>query len=312
MARANNAAASVHVPPLRLSRVLRARRETVFEAWSTADHIKRWFAPQPCSAPQARVEMRVGGPFELCMALPSGERHWVRGTFADVIPGRRLVIEMRVTDGAGALLFTAVTEVDFADDPAGTRVDIVQSYTIVDAATATGMIAGATEGWRITLDQLEREVAAASYSVVHATFHLERSYDAPVARVWKALTDVDAKAKWFAGPVDRWELVERRMDVRVGGTERLKGRWTNGVVSTFEAVYHDVVPNQRLIYSYVMDLDDRRISASLATLQLQADGARTTLKVCEQGAFLDGFDDAGGREHGSGVLLDALGASLKQ
>lgn len=100
------------------------------------------------------------------------------------------------------------------------------------------------------------------------------------------------------------------MDVRVGGTERLKGRWEGGLVSTFDATYHDVVANERLVYSYVMHLDDRKISVSLATLQLAADGARTTLKVSEQGAFLDGYDDNGSRERGTGLLLDALGASL--
>ena len=51
-------------------------------------------------------------------------------------------------------------------------------------------------------------------------------------------------------------------------------------------------------------------TVSLATMQLKADGAKTTLTVTEQGAFLDGYDDAGSREHGTGKLLDALGASL--
>jgi uncharacterized protein YndB with AHSA1/START domain len=145
-------------------------------------------------------------------------------------------------------------------------------------------------------------------SVVHATFHLERTYAAPVARVWLALTDETAKSKWFTGP---WELVERHMDVRVGGTERLKGRWEGGTVSDFEATYHDVVPNERLVYSYVMHMNDKKISVSLATMQLKADGAKTTLMVTEQGAFLDGYDDAGSREEGTGHLLDAIGASLE-
>lgn len=312
-----DAPATFQPPPLRLSRVFRAPRETVFEAFGSAEAIKRWFAPAPCAIAEARVEMRVGGPFEFCMRLPSGERHWVRGTFAEVAALRRLVIDMRVTDDAGALLFTAVTAVDFADDDAGTRIDVVQSYAVVDAAAAAAMIAGATEGWRITLDQLEREVlanapgaGAGKRSVVHATFHLERSYAAPLQRVWQALTDPEAKAKWFGavGPVD---ILERRMDVRVGGAERLRGRWESGTVSTFDALYHDVVVNQRLVYSYVMHIDDRKISVSLATLQLSADGPRTTtLKVSEQGAFLDGYDDAGSREHGTGLLLDTLGASL--
>jgi hypothetical protein len=44
---------------------------------------------------------------------------------------------------------------------------------------------------------------------------------------------------------------------------------------------------------------------------MSAGRARTTLKVTEQGAFLDGYDGAGSREHGAGFLLDRLGASLR-
>jgi uncharacterized protein YndB with AHSA1/START domain len=147
-------------------------------------------------------------------------------------------------------------------------------------------------------------------SVAHGEFHLERVYEASVERVWQALTDLEAKAKWFAGAAGSWELLERRMDVRVGGRERLKGRWPSGLVTTFDAIYQDVVPNERLVYCYQMFLDERKISVSLATLQLEPAGSGTRLKVAEQGAFLDGFDDAGSREQGTGKLLDALGASL--
>ena len=148
-------------------------------------------------------------------------------------------------------------------------------------------------------------------SVVYGEFHLERVYDSPVARVWQALTEPQAKARWFAGSADTWELVERQMDVRDGGRERLRGRWASGRVTTFDAVYQDVVPNERLIYCYQMFLDEVKISVSLATVQLEATARGTRLKVAEQGAFLDGYDDAGKRQHGTGILLDKLGASLK-
>jgi len=316
-ASANKAATALEPLPLRISRVLHAPRETVFKAWSSADHIKRWFSPEHCSVPEARVEMHVGGPFDVCMLLPTGEKHWIRGTFVEVTPPSRLVIDMNVTSGAGAPLFRCYTEVDFSDALGGTRMDVVQTYTFIDPSMAAPMVAGAQEGWRTTLDKLEKEVVGMQggaetgvRSVVHATFHLERTYDAPVARVWKALTDDKAKQKWFGGTAGRWELLERHMDVRVGGSERVKGRWEGGVVSTFDALYHDVVANERLVYSYVMHLDDKKISVSLATMQLKADGGKTTLKVFEQGAFLDGYDDAGSRERGTGHLLDALGASL--
>ena len=91
----------------------------------------------------------------------------------------------------------------------------------------------------------------------------------------------------------------------------MKGRWETGVVSTFDAVYHDVVADERIVYAYEMHLDDRKISVSLATLELKPAGSNTHLVMTEQGAFLDGYDDAGSREHGSNLLLDALGNSLK-
>jgi uncharacterized protein YndB with AHSA1/START domain len=306
------------IEPLRLSRVFHAPRATVFKAWSSAEHIKRWFAPETFTVPEATVRMEVGGPFDLCMRSPAGEAHWIRGTFVEITIDARLVIDMTCTDSDGRKLFRAYTEIDFADALGGTRLDVVQTYTLIDPSVGW-MVKGAPEGWRSTLDKLEKEVVRMQggsgtgvRSVVHATFHLERTYDAPVVRVWKALTDQAAKSKWFGGPPDKWELLERHMDVRIGGTERASGRWEGGVVSNFDAIYHDVIPNERLVYSYVMHLDEKKISVSLATMELKADGAKTTLRVTEQGAFLDGYDDAGSREHGTGFLLDALGASLQE
>ena len=102
------------------------------------------------------------------------------------------------------------------------------------------------------------------------------------------------------------------MDFRVGGRELLRGKWTDGRETTFDAVYHDIIPDQRILYSYNMFVDTRKLSVSLATIEIRAAaGGGTHLKVSEQGAFLDGYDDAGSRERGTGDLLDALGASLR-
>ena len=148
-------------------------------------------------------------------------------------------------------------------------------------------------------------------SAAHATFHLTRTYPVPVERVWRALTVPEAKYKWFGGESQGWEPLERHMDVRVGGTERDKGRWKGGVVSTFDATFLDIIPNERLVYSYVMHLDDRKISVSQACIELKPDGEGTKLIVTEHGDFLDGYDDAGSREHGTNFLMDALGKSLE-
>lgn len=146
------------VPPLRLSRVLRARRETVFQAWSAAEHVSRWFAPEGCELLEAKVELRVGGAFEVNMRAPNGEANWLRGTFVEIEPNARLVIDMRIDDSDGKPLFRAFTELDFADAPGGTRIDVTQTYTLIDLSKAW-MLAGAPQGWNSTLDNLGREAA---------------------------------------------------------------------------------------------------------------------------------------------------------
>ncbi len=304
------------LPPVRVSRTFHAPREVVFAAWSSAEHVKRWFAPSGYTIPQAKVDAHVGGKFEVLMRAPDGVEHWARGTFVEVARFDGLALDLTVTDAKGHALFRAFTEATFADALGGTQLDVTQTYTVIDPQAAW-MARGAPQGWAQTLDNLTAEVRRmlvspdAPRSVVHASFTLERTYDAPAERVYRALSDEAAKRKWFGGPEDQWKPIERFMDFRVGGRERAKGRWESGIVSTFDAVYHDIVPNQRIVYTYEMHLDEKKISVSLATLQITLAGpGRATLKITEQGAFLDGYDDAGSRERGTGFLLDKLGASL--
>ncbi len=145
----------------------------------------------------------------------------------------------------------------------------------------------------------------------HSSFVIERVYPYAVAKVFKAWADPVAKAKWFGGPKDLWTSIERSQDFRVGGFEVASGRFKMGFTSHFRAHYLDIIPDHRIIYSYSMHLDDRHISESLACIELRPEGDGTKLIVTEHGIFLDGYEDKGSREHGTNILMDALGASLK-
>jgi uncharacterized protein YndB with AHSA1/START domain len=144
--------------PLHVSRHFAAPRTLVFKAWSTSDHVKRWFAPAVFTVPQAVVEMRAGGPFEVCMRGPDGVDYWTRGTFAEVSPPDRLVLDLYAVDLENRPLFRAYTEVSFTEEAGGTRLDVIQTYTFVDPAPAAAMVAGASAGWRQTLDKLDVEI----------------------------------------------------------------------------------------------------------------------------------------------------------
>lgn len=153
-----------------------------------------------------------------------------------------------------------------------------------------------------------------SRSVTHGSFTITRQWKAAPARVFEAFAKEDAKARWFAGPPG-WEQHEKSFDFREGGRETLAGRHGNGTVTTFDCIYRDIVPpttNEpgRIVYSYVMHLDGRKISVSQACIELKPEAGGTKLVLSEYGDYLDGYDDAGSREHGTGFLMDALGKSL--
>jgi uncharacterized protein YndB with AHSA1/START domain len=143
-------------------------------------------------------------------------------------------------------------------------------------------------------------------SVEHATFVVERTYDASPDRVFAAWSDPEAKARWFDGAEAGVEL-----DFRVGGRERRRGTLPDGRAYTFQALYHDIVPARRIVFTYEMLVDETRISVSLATVHLRPERAGTRLVFTEQGAFLDGHEPPERREQGMGSLLDALAAELR-
>jgi uncharacterized protein YndB with AHSA1/START domain len=148
-------------------------------------------------------------------------------------------------------------------------------------------------------------------SVTHSTFVLERTYNAVPAQVFKAFADPAVKARWFGVSEDERKTGRYELDFRVGGRESWRGGEKGGPEYRNDTMYRDIVPDQRIIFAYDMFQDDKRISVSLATVELKPDGKGTRLTFTEQGAFLDGYDDPKIRQSGWGTLLDALGKELK-
>jgi len=147
-------------------------------------------------------------------------------------------------------------------------------------------------------------------SVTHASFTITRNWKHAPERVFQAFATEEGKRKWFTGPPG-FEQHEKSFDFREGGRETLSGKHPNGMVTAFDCIYRDIVPNERIVYSYVMHLDGRKISVSQACIELTPENGGTKLVLTEYGDYLDGYDDAGSREHGTNWLIDTLGKSLE-
>lgn len=148
------------------------------------------------------------------------------------------------------------------------------------------------------------------HSIKHADFTLSRNLKAPVGKVYRMFSDKQAKELWFKGPSDKGGN-EHTMDFRIGGSEFNSGIFHDGVTHIFKATYYDIVPEERIVYSYEMYLNDQRISVSLATIEFMSEGEATQVVLRESGAFLDGLDNPESRELGTESLLSALENALK-
>ncbi len=144
-------------------------------------------------------------------------------------------------------------------------------------------------------------------STTHATFVIERDYEAAPGRVFAAWGDVNAKSQWF-GPGGEQE---HQLDFREGGREHFRATAGSAVYS-YDAIYEDIVADERIVYTYNMHRDDVRMSVSVTTVELLPDGDGTHLRYTEQCVFLDNEDKPELREHGTGELLDKLGETLAQ
>lgn len=155
-------------------------------------------------------------------------------------------------------------------------------------------------------------------AVAHGTFTVERRYGASPARVFLAYSDPVAFRRWFVEAPGA-TVYEWAHDFRVGGQGG--GRYRFGGeerdVGFNDTLFLDIIENRRIILSYVMgsEIGDerRRISASLATIELAPDSGGTRLIYTEQGAYFgeDGAAHIPLREGGCAAMFENLARELE-
>lgn len=134
-----------------VTRVFKAPRRLVFEAWTKAEHVSRWFAPKPLTMPSCEVDFRHGGAFRFVMRAPDGTEYPFEGAFREIVVPDRIVFTGAVHEGNAT-----VTTITFAEHDGKTTLTMRQTFAFESAATR-----GAKQGWTMTLDQLGEHLESA-------------------------------------------------------------------------------------------------------------------------------------------------------
>ncbi len=151
----------------------------------------------------------------------------------------------------------------------------------------------------------------ATHTTTHCSFTIERHLSAPPDQVFNAWSNPAIKKRWFMGPHE-WSSLGYNLDFRIGGREHLVSGPSEGPMHIYDARIEDIVPNERIVYSYDMSLDDqKRLSVSLATVELEPEGEGTHLRFTEEDIFLDDAYGEMSREEGTNALLDNLESELR-
>ncbi|MBI3855689.1 MAG: SRPBCC domain-containing protein [Planctomycetes bacterium] len=136
----------------RIERVFDAPRARVFDCWSRPESLSRWFAPKGLTVPACEVDFRVGGVWNLCMRMPDGSDHWMRGRYLEIQRPEKLVWECALSDlPPGNRIHSTVL---FVEEGGKTRVRAHQVYTGFPTQVPS------EPGWQSTLENLAAELAA--------------------------------------------------------------------------------------------------------------------------------------------------------
>jgi uncharacterized protein YndB with AHSA1/START domain len=103
---------------LTITRVFKAPRQLVFDAWTDPAHFAHWWGGTTVEVPADSIEMdvRAGGTWKATMVLPDGghEIHW-RGEYIEVDPPERLVLTLADDSSTGderETVTVTLTEID--------------------------------------------------------------------------------------------------------------------------------------------------------------------------------------------------------
>jgi uncharacterized protein YndB with AHSA1/START domain len=248
-----------------ITRALAAPRDLVFKAWTDARHIAQWWGPRGFTNPVCEWDARPGHAIHVVMRAPNGTDYPMGGEFREIVAPERLVFTSGALDEKGKLMFEFLHTVTFVEQNGKTTLTI-RSRVLKTTAEANKYIGGFEAGMTQSLERLAEHLSPKDGPVI-----IERTFDAPVATVWKALTNKEEMKRWS------FELKEFKPEV---GFEFQMTAEAKGVEYVHLCRITEVIPGKTLAHTWRYEGYE---GDSLVTFELFAEGNQTRLKLTHEG-----------------------------
>jgi uncharacterized protein YndB with AHSA1/START domain len=93
-----------------ITREFDAPRAVVFDAWTNAEHVARWWDPSRTPLAVCEIDLRPNGAFRFVNSGPEGMKHPFAGVYREIDPPERLVFTARTSpsgaESVGTLVFS--------------------------------------------------------------------------------------------------------------------------------------------------------------------------------------------------------------
>jgi len=173
-----------------ITREYAAPRELVWLACTDAAHLAQWWGPRGFTAPVCEWDAKLGNKIYVVMCAPNGTRYPMGGEFLEVGPPERLVTVTGPLDEDGNLKFEFRHVLTLTEQNGKTKLTMHSRLQKVTAPDAGRYLGGFEAGMTQSLERL-------AGLVEDLPLVIERTFEAPVALVWRALTTKAGLDRWF-------------------------------------------------------------------------------------------------------------------
>ena len=254
-----------------ISRLLNAPRELVWEVWTTPAHITHWWGPVGFSTTTHEMSVQPGGVWRFMMHGPDGRNYPNKIIFIEVVKPELLVYKHSGEEETENVRFNVT--VNFEKQGNKTFLTMRSVFESPEELERVIREYGAREGMKQTISRLEEYLENnPPAQLIDGAAVIERTYNAPVEKIWKAITDKDEMKQWYFDLTD--------FKPKIGFEFQFSGQGHKGENYLHLCKITHVVIGKKLTYSWRYDGYEGN---SVVTFELFEEGDKTKLRLTHEG-----------------------------